>query len=474
MKQKQGLQFTIALLSFLFIAAFLYQINGKSIFGYQLKFVSTDDFKKVTPPVKKPIEHIISEGPDKSIEYPLKSPDELEKYVDSLIAVDNAAMIEADFKESPYLINAPINGIYPLDAFFENLSNLKESHNLLRVAHYGDSQTEGDRITSILRNLFQSKFGGNGVGYVPMSDITDVVTYVRNADAVWNRYTVFGTKLSGLAYGPGGSAYRYAPSTTAKVNLNLRGPYQKVNILYGFGNDDSYLEVYSANKALLGKQVLNNQSLFNKTPIELSSNEKYLEFVFKGNSPCIYGLTFDSVAGIQFDNYGLRAQAGEGLLTIPENQFIKMFEETQTKMAILQFGARVVSNLRNEERINFYGDLYKDIFLHFKKSMQHGSVLVVSVTDVARKVGGGYKSYSNISELRYLQRKFAVENGLAFFDIYQLTGGENSTSAWSEKGLAYVDGHYKDKGRSIVGKELYKALIFEYNKFLKRKTRVNE
>ena len=39
----------------------------------------------------------------------------------------------------------------------------------VRVLHYGDSQLEGDRITSYLRNKFQLKWGGGGTGLVPIT-----------------------------------------------------------------------------------------------------------------------------------------------------------------------------------------------------------------------------------------------------------------------------------------------------------------
>jgi len=50
-----------------------------------------------------------------------------------------------------------------LHKFFRKILNPKD---VVRVLHYGDSQIEGDRISSFLRNRFQKKFGGYGVGLV--------------------------------------------------------------------------------------------------------------------------------------------------------------------------------------------------------------------------------------------------------------------------------------------------------------------
>jgi hypothetical protein len=72
--------------------------------------------------------------------------------------------------------------------------------------------------------------------------------------------------------------------------------------------------------------------------------------------------------------------------------------------------------------------------------------------------------------MRYYQRKHAVENGLAFFDLYQFMGGKESIRYWSEAGLASKEGHFSDEGRQVVSVEIFKALLFEYEEYKKRKS----
>ncbi len=47
--------------------------------------------------------------------------------------------------------------------FFRRITHPK---GVVRVLHYGDSQIEGDRISSFLRNRLQKQFGGYGVGLI--------------------------------------------------------------------------------------------------------------------------------------------------------------------------------------------------------------------------------------------------------------------------------------------------------------------
>ena len=66
-------------------------------------------------------------------------------------------------------IEYPDNDSTVLYPFFESLMNVQQTGNLIRIMHYGDSQIEDDRITSLLRNKLQTRFGGSGAGLVPVA-----------------------------------------------------------------------------------------------------------------------------------------------------------------------------------------------------------------------------------------------------------------------------------------------------------------
>jgi hypothetical protein len=44
-------------------------------------------------------------------------------------------------------------------------------------------------------------------------------------------------------------------------------------------------------------------------------------------------------------------------------------------------------------------------------------------------------------------------------------GGSNSVLTWTNKGLASHDGHFTTNGQKIIGKELFDALMIEYNQY---------
>ena len=73
-----------------------------------------------------------------------------------------------------YLTGDPNRIILPgedyryFDTLFEMLDSASLKGKTVRIMHYGDSQLEMDRISSVLRQKLQERFGGCGPGMVPL------------------------------------------------------------------------------------------------------------------------------------------------------------------------------------------------------------------------------------------------------------------------------------------------------------------
>jgi len=400
---------------------------------------------------------------------------------------------ESTFSQSSFFIN-PETGVgqTALDDFFSALQHCDSS--VIRVGHYGDSQIEGDRMTSLLRIMFQEKFSGNGVGYVPIEDVTSPVSYARSASSNWVRYTVFHNRSAKGLYGPGGTCYRYRFSTpestqdsitsagdtikirvsgqtyaNATVHLKLHRGYSIARLWYGKAMEPAELKVYnSSNNELLAEVTMNSEESFNVLKLPLKTNATSLKCVFTGPSPEIYGFSFDPSTGVQFDNYGLRGHSGDGIMNISQGLLSAEYIKLNNKLVILQYGGNVTPYVKNEASLNNIKKIYDKLYHYVKAANPDASVLVIGVNDVARNVGGSYASYPMVGKIRDAQKEVALKNGCAFFDLLELMGGENSVMAWYNKGWASRDGHYSNKGREIVVNELFMALMGEYNKFLMR------
>ena len=94
---------------------------------------------------------------------------------------------------------------YPINNpnFILQLKN-KLSSKECRIIHYGDSQIEGDRITSYLRNRLQRMYGGSGPGFIPIKQVYNQASAKVTPSSNWWRYAKFDpntTKFEHKKYG---------------------------------------------------------------------------------------------------------------------------------------------------------------------------------------------------------------------------------------------------------------------------------
>ena len=52
------------------------------------------------------------------------------------------------------------------------LSSIETSEKQIRIAYFGDSSIEGDLISQTVRDSLQRRFGGSGVGFMPITSKT--------------------------------------------------------------------------------------------------------------------------------------------------------------------------------------------------------------------------------------------------------------------------------------------------------------
>ena len=97
-----------------------------------------------------------------------ESPEELlEK---RMAAIREARMNDylAYFENDPARIWFPDGDLTYFNSFFAALDDAGQRR--MRIVHYGDSQIEEDRISRVLRDSLQTRFGGGGPGLLPVLD----------------------------------------------------------------------------------------------------------------------------------------------------------------------------------------------------------------------------------------------------------------------------------------------------------------
>ncbi len=373
--------------------------------------------------------------------------------------------------------------LYP---FFRQLGNLQENNKLIRILHYGDSQIEGDRITSYLRNQLQTQFGGNGTGLLPIIAANpSSMSYVYKTSGNWTKYSPFQPSSTDIHFNKYGALICFAKMNETSVfsekdkdiegwiNLQhsnlpypLTGNFQVCRVFYGFNKSPMIIEL-DQKKQLLDAELYEASPGLSVAQWIVHWPVNDLTVKIKTNaSPYVFGIALDGKNGIAVDNIPLRGSSGLEFTKMDLTFLHEFYKLLNVKLLILQFGVNIVPYVTD----NY--DYYKKNFIQQLKLLKvynpDISIIVIGVSDVSRIGKNGYESYPNIEKIRNAQKKAAFETGCAFWDSFEAMGGNNSMPSWvfANPPLAQKDFiHFNTTGAKIIGEMFYRSFIKEYTNF---------
>jgi len=479
MKPYQILLFFITTVISLFAISLVFPETGIKISNdLSLKFLSFNELRESNENNYADISDIIeNSGVDEDSEIDTLA---IISALNQLTAIDTLRANSDSLKRITHLIEFPANGKESFYSFFSKLESLRETKELIRILHYGDSQLETDRMTGFIRNNLQKLFGGSGPGLIPPVPLFNGKMSVQQEYSNhWSRYTGFGNKDStrghnkygalvsycsfnpqsiennsypSLQFEPSGIAYRTARSYNA-ISLYLSKPDMGPLAIRSYIND-SLIEIREFNKKLI----------YNKISWNFSQTPKNFKIEFEGESaPELYAISLDNSWGLAVDNIPLRGSAGLVFSKMDTSLLRKMYHDLNVGMIILQFGGNVVPYMKNFKR---YEDIFKRELKVIKSVCPNTPILVIGPSDMSMKEKGQYISYPSVEKVRNALRNASLDSGCAFWDMYEAMGGNNSMPAWvfAEPPLAISDFvHFNSKGAKIMAEMMYNALMYEYD-----------
>jgi alginate O-acetyltransferase complex protein AlgI len=333
----------------------------------------------------------------------------------------------------------------PLKQF---LDSLRYSKGQVRIMYYGDSQIEGDRVTSYLRQALRKGRGGTGPGlFLPLMPVMYTRSVWIRSSSNWKRYNYLSYKSGEISHrnlGPFMAVCRYLPqgettSEPERAYVRIRpsnvadkgaSQYDILRIFYGNAQSIVNIEVKSGNTELL-KDTLTRGTTYNEIGCPLNGKSD-IEIEFEGRvSPDIYGISIESSTGIIVDNIPQRGSAGLEFTMVNSDNLKESYKKLSPDLFVLQYGLNIVKNIRDNYAYYQKG-LIRQISL-LKEISPTTSILVVGVTDMALNEGDSIKSYGNIPFIIDAQKQATREADATFWDSYSAMGGKSSIIRWTEK-----------------------------------------
>ncbi|MFC2139667.1 hypothetical protein ACFLR4_03300 [Bacteroidota bacterium] len=348
-----------------------------------------------------------------------------------------------------------------LKYFFEAIK--KANTKKIRIAHYGDSQIEGDLVTGAIRDRLQKKFGGEGAGYLALTSqdrMFRITTDHKYPDDTWETGSIFVSNRNKWPLGIGGEVF--VPTKSTWVSYETRGYFstvRKFKIARLFYSDAKILSInYSFDGGVSNPAELSTGSNVKELILEAKKKVTSLKLEFTASEQAyFYGVSLESGSGIYVDNLPLRGNTGDGLQKIPMDKLQDFNKLLDYKLIILQFG----KNAMGANYIRYEREMAQAIE-HLKKAFPQCSFLMISVQD------SGFKTGSRTTGLLSSQIRIAKKTGIAFWNLFEAMGGRNSMSKWvkSSPPMASADHtHFNHEGSKKVGEMIVEALLDAYDDY---------
>ncbi|MCC8062956.1 MAG: GDSL-type esterase/lipase family protein [Rikenellaceae bacterium] len=344
-----------------------------------------------------------------------------------------------------------------LRTFANKLANVGSMRRPLRIGFMGDSFIEGDLLTSDFRELMQNRYGGGGVGFVPItSQVAGFRQTVGHKFGKWKQSSIVNSKGNGFTI----SAFNYTPSEDSYVEY--KGSSNKKH-LDRFGR--SRLLFVSKGRSVIRATVNGEEEfLFNTDPME-TLQEVQLDGDFRSiryqvsdvEGFTAYGVFLENPTGVSVDNFSVRGNPGTVMGRINpalSEQFGKL---SPYDLIILQYGLNVVSSGVTD--YSTYRKQMTAVVNHIKRCFPGVAILVMSVGDRATRSNGTFVTMPGIRAMVQTQELVARDCGVLFWNTYDAMRAAGGMGTFVKNGWAAKDyTHISARGGRKIGTALYDAV----------------
>lgn len=345
----------------------------------------------------------------------------------------------------------PIENI--TEANFNAFRDKLRSGKKVRIAVAGDSFIEGDIFTQDMRELLQKKYGGAGVGFMPItSQVAGFRQSVEHKFGGWTTKSVVNSRgdyhLSGYTFIPNEGAWVQYRGSNYRQNL-----HEFTNAKLLFVNKMNTKITALINDSV--KMTFTPESGGHLQAISIDKRIKTIKFTVTNVAGfTAYGAILDGQGGVSVDNYSIRSYSGAGLANLSTDIAVQSQSIIPYDLIILQYGLNVASD--GVTNYSQYAQKLYDVINNLKRVMPDCAILVMSVSDRQNRSG---KTMPAIYALERTQRAVASQCGVSFWSTLYAMQNAGGMATFVKKGWAAKDyTHLSPKGGKVVAEIFIKSL----------------
>lgn len=349
-----------------------------------------------------------------------------------------------------------------LHHFFSKLNQIHTLGRPVRIAFLGDSFIEGDIVVADFRAKMQSHFGGNGVGFVPVSSkVEQYRPTVNQRSKGWKTRSILSDKkykyaLTGLLFEPEGdeafitfktvNAYPRLEEVSSLKFLYARNKHSEIRLICN-EKTDTINAILPATDSIAQYEI---EGVFTDGNIRIR----------KADGLQALGLALEDNKGVVVDNFSLRGNSGMILEELDEASCVSLRKIRPYDLIVLQYGLNVATETLLE--YGWYRERMVKVIQHIQACFPEADVLLLGVSDRSYFRDGAYKTMPSVVSLLRSQKNAAEQAKIPFWSIFSAMGGENSMARYVKYRWASKDHtHLSFRGGKEIATSLFDALLLE-------------
>jgi GDSL-like Lipase/Acylhydrolase family len=352
-----------------------------------------------------------------------------------------------------------------LTPFFESLDALS-AHTATSptvISAFGNSLIAGDRIVDVVREELGSTFGDGGRGVLHVDRLAGYGPRVRAgfARGGWEARTLGEQRLAELPFGITG-VYHVSTSPRSTSRFALTG--EPRGTLW-------WLDVPRAGRLSLhvdGREVARARpqgtGQARALTFELPAGARHLDVVAEGRGAVVLGLVLQHERpGIVLDTLGVPSADANLFLRANEDIFRTQLAERSPHLLLFILGGNEAKRLEwGRSKLDEVEEGLRSLVRRARTATPDSACLVMGPIDAVRGGKGAHRLTQRpyLDEVIAVERRVALAEGCAFFDIYSAMGGLGALARFVEAGLVHEDlVHPKGQGLDLLGQLLTDALL---------------
>jgi lysophospholipase L1-like esterase len=361
-----------------------------------------------------------------------------------------------------------------LNTFFEKLYQLRSKKNgRVNMVQIGDSHIQADFFSGAVRQHLNLNFGNGGRGLIfpwklaRTNEAFGVTTY---SPSVWDVNKIINPDLT-TPIGICGAALKtldkdavFTIKTTNFPSLNYR--FDRLTVFY-LKNPKSYhfivKDSLNEDVAFIGPYTF-EQANTSKVQLPFATNQvsiKALQSVNTQNQAVLFGVNLENdKPGVIFHSIGVNSAKYRHYLSA--RYFAEQTAALTPDLFILSLGT-------NEALEYPYSDPHlanhiDSLINQLKRANPQAQFIITTPSDSYKKKT---KRNPGVELVRTTIIDYANKHNLAYFDLYEASGGKHSADRWKKVNYLRADGiHFSVDGYRLQGNMLYGAIIKAFNEYV--------